>query len=275
MLKTCVIAALGWCALRSATAAPVAETVLSLANVPRPARQSIEARAANGRLEQIVRVSEEGENSYDVELVRAGQSCSFTIAESGELLAEEVSLSQVPAAVRRAIRDRLGKSELESVTKVFDEGEVTYTVSSLQGGRTREFTLSESGELLSLQVFPVELSAELQAAIKKAAGSGEAGDIFKLTEDDEVSYELDITGNGRTRTVTFDADAALVAEEEPVGLRDTPAPVQKALTAQMAGGKLLALHRITEDGEVTYEAKILRAGKRQSVTVASNGKAMN
>ncbi len=63
----------------------------------------------------------------------------------------------------------------------------------------------------------------------------------------------------------------LVFCEEPVALADTPGPVQQTLKAQLGGAKVPTIHKTTEDGEVTYEVELLKARKRQSLTIKPDG----
>ena len=253
-------------------AADPSEARVQLADVPEAARKAIQTKAGDARLGEIRRYIEDGETSYDVELLLGNQIRSFSVDDAGQVLEEEITLAEAPPPVQKAIRAHLRKGQLEEIDRANDEGEITYVVTFTLNGQERDFTLDGAGRLLETQVFLPELSAALQAAITKAAGVGVLGDIYKTFDDGEVFYEVDITDHGKTRTVTFDPDGAPVDEAEPVAFGDAPALVQQALNARRrSGARLLGLDKVTEDGEVTFEAEVLDAGKHRPLSLRPDG----
>ena len=56
----------------------------------------------------INRSYENGQNIYDIEIVADGKTRSFTLDVKGELMEEEVFLSELPEALQTAIRKRNG-----------------------------------------------------------------------------------------------------------------------------------------------------------------------
>lgn len=257
----------------AALAAEPAPTAVKLAELPAAAQKAIQAKVGEGQLGEILRSLEAGENSYEVEMTRSNRTRSFTVNDAGDLLEEEVFLHETPAKVQKALHAQVGKAKLESIFKATEDGEVTYTVEFTRQGKTRDFTLSQTGRLLKKQLFLTELSAPLQAAIKQAAGTAKMDDIYENSEEDEVFYEVDLSSGGKTRTLTFDTQAALVSQEEPIALSEAPAPVQQALKAQLsAEGKLRSLTKTTEDGELTYDAELSCGGKSRSLSFDPEGK---
>jgi len=248
------------------------ETVMKLPDLSPALQKAVQAKAAQGRLGEIVRTIEDGETNYSIEVTRNGRTRSFTLDDTGDLLDEEVFLSELPPRVQRAIHQHAGRSRIEEITKAIDEDEITYDVTITREGRERSFTLDATGQLLKTEVFLNELAAAVRAAITNAAGARGVGDINKTTDEGEVLWEVELSGPGPVCTLTFDDQGSLVSREEAVALTRTPVAVQQALAAQLAGGKLLGLTQTTEDGEVTYDAEVLTAGKRQTITLDAAGK---
>jgi uncharacterized membrane protein YkoI len=255
----------------NAAPAEVEGAVVPLKEVPTAAQKAIQAQLGDGRLNEITRSIEDGVAIYDVEIIKDSRTRDFTVNAAGDLLEEQVFSAELPLAVRRAIHAHVGKAVLGEIYKVFDAGEVTYNVTMTKGNQERDFTLSETGKLLEIQVFLDELPAAVRKAVQQAIGSAPCGDIYKSTEDGEVFYDVDVETGGKTRTLTFDATGTPVSEAQEVALVETPVAVQKTLTAQLAGAKLASLQRVVEDGTVTYSADLVKAGKRVSLTLNPAG----
>ena len=258
----------------SALACEPVEAVVKLAELPLAAPKAIHTRLGDAQMGEILRTAEDGVVTYDVEMTKAGRTRSFTVNPSGDVLDEEVFLHELSGAVRKSIHAHLGRGgKVDEITRVTDEGETTYEVQFTRQGKPRDFTLSKTGRLLEMEMFLPELSPAVQRAVQKAAGQGTIGDIYKENEAGETLFEVDLTISDKTRNLTFDPEGALVAEQEPIGLSEVPASVRQAIAAQLAaGGKLRRLEKTTEDGEITYEVDIVRAGKVQAVTLTADGK---
>ncbi len=175
-----------------------------------------------------------------------------------------VKISDLPPAALKTVRTQLGTAKLGKIVKSVEGAEVSYDVEMMANGKTRTFTVSEEGELLALQVFLPETPRPVQQAIRAHTGRQGLGEIFKHTEDGEVTYEVEMTKGGKTRNFTLDAHGKLL--EMQMFLEETPAPVRSAIQKELRGGSCDEIYKTTEEDEVNYDVTILRNGKSHSLT---------
>jgi hypothetical protein len=57
-----------------------------------------------------------------------------------------------------------------------------------------------------------------------------------------------------------------------LAIAETPAAVRKTIEGHVGDGKLSAVYRLIEDGEISYDAEVEHAGKVHDVIVAPDGK---
>jgi len=244
---------------------------VKISDLPPAVQTTIRAQLSGAKLGDITKSIEGADVSYDVELTAKGKTRTFTVNQEGELVAFQVFLPETPRAVQQAIHARVGRQGLGDIFKCIEEGEVTYEVEMTKAGKTRNFTLDSDGKLLEMQMFLEETPTVIQKAIQKEIRSGSCQEIYKTTEDGEVNYDAKITRDGKSCSLTFDAKGTLVYQAEPVYLSETPEAVQKALKAQLSGARLISLEKAIEDGDLTFEVELLKAGKRQSLSITPDG----
>lgn len=241
-----------------------------LDELPAAVQQGVRSHLGVSTLDEIDKSEEDGNVTYDVEITRHGQSCDFTLDDQGRLVNEEVLLMDLPAKVQQTIQKQLGAGALNEIDKSNEDGEVSYSVEMTAGDKTRSFTVGATGDLVDVEMFMTELPAAVQAAIQKETSGGAPEEIRKCFDEDEVSYDVDLPGD-KACTLSFDEDGSLFARDEEVELAATPEPVQRQIAALAAGGKVLGVSKVTEDGEVSYDAGIADAGGEKTVSIDSNG----
>ena len=116
---------------------------------------------------------------------------------------------------------------------------------------------------------------DLPAAVQKAAQEESKGAVVKgyaqETEDGKVLYEVEMTRDGKGRDVSFDASGAVVSVEEETPLASLPAAARAAIEKAAVGGKIGLVEKVTEGGEVKYEAHITKGTKKSEVEVKADG----
>jgi uncharacterized membrane protein YkoI len=258
----------GLCSVANAAASDPAAQLKAL---PPAVQKAIEDQLSGGTLEEITRTNEGGQAVYEVDMVRDRRDRSFTISARGELLSRQVFLNELPEPVHHAIRAHQAKSRLGEIDEVFENGESTYEVEMIRGGKTGTTVFSKEGRLIDMQVFLDETPPAVQAAIQKEAAGGKCGEISKSVEDRKVSYELTINKAGKSISLTLDSKGGILSREEPVTIAETPAEVQQTITARLQGAKLLKLTKVTEESDTTYVLELSKAGQRESVSIEPDG----
>lgn len=243
-----------------------------LSKLPPAVRKAIRQKLGDAKFAGVEKNTADGETTYDVEIVRDGQARGFTLDGDGNLIDEEVFLNELPAAVQQAIQKQAAGATVDEIDKSVEDGTVTYDVEAISGVKTNNFTIDDSGQLMDTQVALADLPAHLQTAIQKEAGDRKVGEIKKAFDEGEVSYEVEMIGDGKTNTLTFDSAGERASEAQAVTLSDTPDAVQKQIKSFIGTGAVDGITKISEDHEVSYDVDVNTGGEHKTISVAQDGK---
>jgi uncharacterized membrane protein YkoI len=240
-----------------------------LSRMPQAVRKAIHAHAGDGRLIGIEENNEDGELSYDVEMVRDGKERSFTVDGEGGLIDEEVFINELPQPVQQSIRKQAGTATLGEIDRSVDDGETSYDVEVTRGVRTSEFTVDGDGELLEEEVFLNELPRAVQQTIQTQLGGATLGEIDKSVEDGETLYDVEMTGAGAARNFPVRGKGELLDVE--VFMPELPAAVQSAIQKQTGGAQPDGIEKCFDDGEVSYDVELATNGQTRIVSFDPDG----
>lgn len=242
------------------------------AETPKPVHEAIARQVGKGTIEYISKVFDD-EVTFEVDMTAGGRERTFTVDKQGTLLEMQVFISETPAAVQKTITKLTQTGKVTEITKVLDDGAVSYDVEVENGGKTHVVSIAEDGTVNDTEVSLEELSPELQKSIRDLMGKDKLGDINQATEDGKVIYEVEFdSADGNAHYTTVDTNGATLYREEDIALADTPAAVQQAIKDRMGGGELLELGKMTESGDVSYDVDIKKDGKLESFSLDTDGK---
>ncbi len=266
-LALCIGGDLGFTALEAAQAAgqPV-----ELSQVPPAVQAEIKTQVANGKLLKLKRTTEDGEIVYEVDLRRNGVERWLTLAVDGRLLSRRVFLRELPEPVKATIHAQIGAGRPEEIYWNDDGGEITYEVEATRKNKKHVFSVAPDGTLASVQVELAEAPEAVRKTIQARAAGASVEEVHRTLEDDEVVYVVDTAKDGKKHTFSVEADGSFLSAT--VALSETPEPVQKSIRAQLAAGKLSEINRLEDDGEITFEAKVIQNGKKRALEIAVDGK---
>ncbi len=148
------------------------ETEVSIEEVPAAVRATIEAEAKDGTIEEVEMETENGQTVYEADVIIDGQEIEIQVAPDGTLLGketeddegddddeddededeQEVSLDDVPAAVKETILKEAGDAEIEEVVKETEDGQTVYEAEFEVDGKEIEIEVAEDGTLLEREV---------------------------------------------------------------------------------------------------------------------------
>ena len=245
---------------------------IPFAQVPPAVQNGIQAQLGNGTLGAIERDESEGEVTYTVGITKSGRSRDYTLSEAGVLASMEVFLQETPPPVQKAIQTLVGQGTVESIDKALDGSEVLYDVDwKDKAGATRSFTVSESGQLTSVQVDLKETPPAVQTAIVTEVGKDQLKEIFKSTDDNEVYYDVTINRGGKDRDFTVTVSGKL--DSRQVFLADLSPAVQSSIRRAIGKGKLLRIDEVFEmkKGGFPYEVESVVNGKPYDFTIGPKG----
>jgi hypothetical protein len=119
--------------------------------------------------------------------------------------------------------------------------------------------------------------SDLPAAVQKTADKQSKGATVKgyssEVEDGKLTYEVQLTINGRGRDIAIDANGVVLEVEDTVDLDSLPAAVQDGLKQKTGAGKILKVESLTKKGKlVAYEAVVQTGTKKKEVQVGPDGK---
>jgi hypothetical protein len=197
---------------------------------------------------------------------------AMTVAALAEDPSITVTLSETPAAVQKTIQTQTAGGNLGDIDKV--PGDITtYDVEgTTKGGQEHDFSVSENGALLSVEVSLADTPQAVQKSVNTLLmNKGDLTSLDKNLEDFEISYDVELTTtNGQEKEYTLADDGALMSME--VALNETPDAVQKTIATQLNGGKLEDIDKVFDGAEISYDVKTTKPdGHSKNFTVETNG----
>jgi len=127
----------------------------------------------------------------------------------------EMSLDEVPAAVRSAIETYAAGGEIDEVCREAEGEAVVYEAEVEKDGREYEITVSAEGEILETET---EMALEdvpegVRTTLESFGRVGEVEDIVKEEEGGEVTYEAEVEMEGAKLELSL-SPAGVVVEVE-------------------------------------------------------------
>jgi uncharacterized membrane protein YkoI len=263
--------------LLCAIAAQAAESqtqVVPLEKTPAAVQKQIKSQLRDGTLDEIEREDQDGEVSYTVSLTRKnGDETYFTITEDGSLLSTQVQLKELPPAIQKTINTHVGAGALDSIEKAFDDGEISYdVVFTRKDGTERSFTLDSKGTLTSLQVALEQVPAPVRKAVEAHSAQGKPGDIFKLIEDGDISYSVELQHGDEVRELVVAADGKMESLQKFVD--ELPEAARKTIHEKIGSGKILRIDKsfVRMQGVEPFRVEARKEGKLFIFNVGPKGR---
>jgi len=121
---------------------------------------------------------------------------------------------------------------------------------------------------------PMKLS-DMPLAVQKTIREQTRGAtiIGTLTEieNGETFYECESLQNGRTRDFLVDKTGSVVEIEDQASLEEVPERVKMAVQRAASTGKLTKLERVKRGNAITYEAAVVKNGKKTGMELRPDG----
>jgi uncharacterized membrane protein YkoI len=123
-----------------------------------------------------------------------------------------VTMKDLPAAVRRTVQEQSQGATIRGLSKEVEGGKTTYEVEMKVNGRGKDVTMDASGAVIEVEeeVALESIPNAAQAAIKKAAGSGQITKVEKVSGGKETAYEAGLRKNGKRSEVRVSEDGRLL-----------------------------------------------------------------
>lgn len=232
--------------------------------VPAPVWKTFQTATAGATPSKIERHEENGDVTYEATFAsKNGGERSVSIAQDGKLLSLEVTLADVPAAVKKTLTEQVGEGKLQGIEKISDEDGISFDIDfNTKADVGRSMSIAEDGTLLSREVGLEEAPEAVQKTIKARVGSGTLGGIEQMCDPGDNTFDVEYTtkeGNETSFSVAF--DGKLLSAE--VLLRETPPLVQASILQKIGNGKVTDLRKIFDSKQkvIRYEVEAVVDGK--------------
>ncbi len=302
VLAFSVFAALLWAAEEEKEGRET-EVKVTLDQVPAAVKATIEKEGQGAKVEEIEKETEDGKTVYSVEFLKGKEKSEIEVAEDGKVLAREaeVSLDQVPAAVKAAIEKEGQGAKVEEIEKETVDGKTVYSVEFIK--EKTEIEVAEDGKVLKreteeddddegdeqeVKVSLDQVPAAVKAAIEKESQGSEVKEIEKETEDGKTVYsveflkgkeksEIEVAEDGKVlkrETEEEDDDDEDEGDEQDVkvSLDQVPAAVKASIEKESQGARIEEIEKETADGKTVYSVEFIK--ERPEIEVAEDGKVL-
>jgi uncharacterized membrane protein YkoI len=127
---------------------------VTLSETPAAVQKAIQMQMREGKLKSIDKMFDDDGITYDVEITTMdGREKEFNVAANGKLASMKVTLGEVPPAVRKTIRGKIGGGKILRIDKSFVEnkGVLPYEVQGRKDGKPFDFSVGPKGRFLGME----------------------------------------------------------------------------------------------------------------------------
>lgn len=173
------------------------EEPIAFEKLSAPVQKTIRGEIGHAKINQITKVVEDGEISYDIEAKKQnGKVLELSVDMDGDLISMEVAFNQLPKAVQDAIREKTSDSKIENISKSTEDGDVFYDVETKKGDREIVLSFGDDGLLSSEdeKIALADLPAPLQAVIRtEGPHDSHVTEIWRSNDEDGTSYDVEFS----------------------------------------------------------------------------------
>lgn len=244
---------------------------ISLAEAPPTVQKTVAATIGQGAVTSVDKAMDDGHVQYEVEwTTKEGAPHSFTVLASGKLQSQRLSLEETPPVVRAALAKELAGDKLKEISKSYDDG-VAYDVTVNRGGRDRDFSIGENGQLLRVELALQETPPVVQKGILKFIGAGAVTSIDRTVEDDRTQYNIEWRSkDGAAHAFSLFENGNM--KSMSVTLAETPPAANAAIVQEVGTATLKEIAQSFDDNSVEYDVTVIRGEQERDFTVAEGGK---
>lgn len=233
------------------------------------ARHTVLAEAGLATIDACHRITEDGEEVFEVDITRNGIERSFSVALDGTLRSRQVFIGELTLPVQRAVTalQRVGK--VNSIHWCDEDGDHVYEVEVLNGEDKRFYAVGLDGAFQAVQVHMNEVPEPVQKTIREQAGKARILDISRSEVDTGQVYDVLLLKDRKRWAVSIGIDGSIQAVQ--VMPNELPQPVQKTITATAGPAKVIYVGRCEEDGDVTFSVVTVDNGVKKEFLVGLGG----
>ncbi len=130
------------------------EPAVSMKDVPSAVKTTLKEYAKPEDVKKIEKGDQDGKSVYEFDIEQGTKKFEFTIAPDGKFQGteEEIQLSDMPEAARKALTDKAAGGKVESAEKALDENKkITYEGVINKDGKKVEVAVDANGKVVSTE----------------------------------------------------------------------------------------------------------------------------
>ncbi|HOD82069.1 MAG: hypothetical protein BWX88_01626 [Planctomycetes bacterium ADurb.Bin126] len=143
--------------------------------------------------------------------------CSLLLSSGACVNAKEVqvTIDQVPQAVRDAILKEAGEAKIDEIEKETKGDKVTYEAEWKVDGKEIEIKLAEDGTVLAReQEITLEQAPQaVREAILKAAGDNKVKEVSRITRGGKTFFEAEWKADGKEIEIKLAEDGTILKKQ--------------------------------------------------------------
>lgn len=214
------------------------------------AHHTILAEAGVATIDDCRRITEDGEDMFEVDITRNGIERSFTVALDGTLRSRQMFIGELTLPVQRAVNALQSNGKVQGIYWCDEDGDHVYEVEVLNGEDKRFYTIGPDGIFQATQMRMAELPEPAQKTLRAQAAKARVVYISRSEMDAGQVFDVLLARDGKRSVVSIGADGSVQAVQ--VAFSEVPQPVQKTITATAGSAKVIYIGRCEEDGDVTF-----------------------
>lgn len=216
--------------------------------LPSPVQKSFRAHTGTVNLENIMKVSKDGQTCYRANFDKDGLQGQLTVGQDGALIRSQraidfaliqavpsveqgtIQMDSLPDEVRNTIEQAAGSAKEVGLSKSSESGKTVYRAEFNDAGVHTELMVNESGKLLAridqsaLFLAPLEGSQKVslqsapdpvQETVRQYSGGSQAiADLDKGTWNGQTAYKVMIEKDGLPRHLVISENGQLLGDQE-------------------------------------------------------------
>ena len=201
------------------------------------------------------------------------------VAWAGGEHEEEVTLEQVPAAVKATILKESAGGKITEIERERKNGTTVYEAEFLLDGKEIEIKIAADGALLGREVEGEEddednltidqMPGPARAALLKLAGGAKIIEVEREREHGVLVYEVEWIKDSRQHEAAVTADGALLELEETIPVKEAPAAVRAAIAKHFPANTRVVVEKTMI---VVYEVEAKVDGKEKELLIFPTGR---
>ena len=201
------------------------------------------------------------------------------VAWAGDEGEEEVTLDQVPAAVKATILKESAGGKITEIERETKNGQTVYEAEFVRDGQEIEIKIAPDGTLLGREIEGEEddeddltidqVPEPARAALLKLAGDAKIARAERERKHGVLVYEAEWVKNGTKHEAAVTADGTLVEIEEIIPAEQAPAAVRAVIAKHFGANPKVVVEKKMI---VVYEVEAKIDGKEKQLLVLPTGR---